>query len=97
MSLFLLPSYWLPGLTPDAGKPAVAAPVSTTNCPAGDHTLKYWQISLYIVLIEHVRLKQLTAVNFKLSANASHRQVDGFIVKNINISVVQQNNYKKYQ
>jgi len=47
----LMPCFWIPSLTPSAGKMTVAAPSKLTVCPAGGHTL---------------RLKQLQPVHFHL-------------------------------
>jgi nitric oxide synthase-interacting protein len=46
----ILPCYWIPNLTPEAHEKKIEKPDPHTMCPPGPHTL---------------RLKQLTAVNFK--------------------------------
>jgi len=40
----LMPCFWIPALTPFAGKTTIAAPSKLTVCPAGGHTLRLKQL-----------------------------------------------------
>jgi len=51
----ILPCFWVPALTPDAGETKVAKPTGNTVCPEGRH---------------HIRLKQLVPVRFTSTVQA---------------------------
>jgi len=57
----ILPCFWVPNLTPDAGHSHVDKPISHTVCPEGFHIL---------------RLKQLRPVHFTLVTQIKHKNND---------------------
>jgi len=40
----LIPCFWIPAITPYAGKTSISRPIKHTVCPAGQHTLRVKQL-----------------------------------------------------